>query len=101
MSNRGTIRKRRVESLLGKWASDRTVCEGPKTASELLGAFIYARRKLIGLRQEDLANRVDLARVSIVGIEAGRNHVSLPLLVRLAHALDLSPAQMLTEAGIG
>jgi putative transcriptional regulator len=46
-------------------------------------------RTAAGLRQEDLAERVDVSRQTIISIESGRYNPSLELAWRLSKALRL------------
>jgi transcriptional regulator with XRE-family HTH domain len=48
-----------------------------------------------GYSQEELADRADLDRTYISGIERGRRNVSLLNIWRLAGALDTAPATLL------
>jgi len=63
-----------------------------------LGKAVRKRRLSMGLSQEALAERADLHWTYIGGIERGERNVSLINIVRLARALDLTPARLL--AGI-
>lgn len=47
-------------------------------------------RTAAGLRQEDLADRVDVSRQTIISIEGGRYNPSLELAWRLSRALGVS-----------
>ena len=49
------------------------------------------------MTQDDLAQRVNLGRTSIVNIESGRQRVHLHTFVALADALEVSPAELLPE----
>lgn len=54
-------------------------------------------RRQKGMTQDDLGQRVNLGRTSIVNIESGRQRVHLHTFVGLADALELSPAELLPE----
>ena len=47
------------------------------------------RESVIGLTQQDLANRVGVTRQSIIFVEQGRFRPSVELALRLARALDV------------
>jgi putative transcriptional regulator len=47
-------------------------------------------RSAAGLRQEDLAERVDVSRQTIISIEGGRYNPSLELAWRLSRALGVT-----------
>ena len=49
----------------------------------------------MGLSQEALAERADLHWTYIGGIERGERNVSLINIVRIARALELTPARLL------
>ncbi|MFJ6569934.1 helix-turn-helix domain-containing protein [Streptomyces sp. NPDC091292] len=70
--------------------------EGPKEAAlaaELdaawdLGQAVYDRRTELGLSQAELALRAGMAQPKISNIEGGDGIPTIPLLLRLAQALD-------------
>ena len=67
-----------------------------------IGKRIREERKALGFEQKDLAQEVDLARTSIVNIEAGRQAVSIHVLYKIARALGVSVMALLPEgAGDG
>lgn len=68
-----------------------------KRLYELLGERVKARRKAQELSQDQLAKQVDLTRTSISNIEAGRQHLPLHVLYRLAHCLQCRPHELLPE----
>ena len=51
-----------------------------------------------GLSQEALAERADLHRTYISGIELGKRNLGLVNLYRLARALDLTASELLATA---
>lgn len=53
------------------------------------------RKRLPGMTQDQLAERVGLSRTSITNIEQGRQHVSLHQLYAIAEALQVSPEILL------
>ncbi|MDQ2842615.1 MAG: helix-turn-helix domain-containing protein [Acidobacteriota bacterium] len=74
---------------------DRGVIPDPRIQ---LGKTLRQRRLSMGLSQEALAERADLHWTYIGGIERGERNVSLINIVRIARALELTPARLL--AGI-
>lgn len=66
-----------------------------KNLKVALGETVREYRKRLGVSQEALAELSDLHRTYIGGIERGERNVSLENIVRLAHALKISPSQLL------
>lgn len=60
-----------------------------------LGNNIRAERLKIGLSQEALADKADLDRSYVGGVERGERNVSLINIVRLARALGVAPGNLL------
>lgn len=60
-----------------------------------LGSTIRDLRKQLGISQEMLAERSELHRTYIGGIERGERNVSLENIVRIARSLRVSPSQLL------
>lgn len=60
----------------------------------ILGSAIRALRKQRGLSQEKLAELADVHRNFVGLIERGERNVGIQAIVRLAFALDVSPAQV-------
>lgn len=61
----------------------------------VVGKRIRERRLELGLSQEKLAERAQLHRTYIYQVESGGHNVALLNLVRIARALQLTPAQLL------
>ena len=59
-----------------------------------LGARIRALREAAGISQEELANRADLHRTYIGGIERGERNVGVLNLLQIARALKVRPAEL-------
>lgn len=59
------------------------------------GKRVRALRTSLGLSQEELAERANLHRNYIGGIERGERNLGLINLVQLAHALSVKPAKLL------
>jgi transcriptional regulator with XRE-family HTH domain len=62
-----------------------------------IGKRIRIERKALGFEQKDLAQEVELARTSIVNIEAGRQAVSIHVLFKIARALAVDISELLPE----
>jgi methanogenic corrinoid protein MtbC1/DNA-binding XRE family transcriptional regulator len=65
-----------------------------------LGQHVRGLRNKKGWTQEQLAESTRLTRGSIVAVEAGKQNVSMDLVIRLANALEASPADLLSGKGI-
>ncbi len=59
---------------------------------EYIGRQIAKIRNEKGLSQEDLADAADVNRGYISRIENGRVAFSVPILLKIAHALGVSPS---------
>jgi CheY-like chemotaxis protein/DNA-binding XRE family transcriptional regulator len=62
------------------------------------GASVRSLRHSLGLSQEALAERADLHRTYIAGIEGGTRNVTLKSIEKLARALQVSTAALLNHA---
>lgn len=65
-----------------------------------LGTSIRSRRHDLGLTQEELAWRASLHRTYIADVERGVRNVTLRTVGQLAHALDVSVADLLAGVGL-
>ncbi len=63
-----------------------------------VGRRIRETREKRGLTQKALATLVGLKRTSVTNIERGNQKLLLHTLVELAHALQVTPAELLGEA---
>jgi transcriptional regulator with XRE-family HTH domain len=75
----------------------------PDRAAKLqrqFGSTVRTERVARQLTQQDLAFNAGLSLTYIGEIERGQRMVSLDTLQRVATALELSPAQLLTKAGL-
>jgi transcriptional regulator with XRE-family HTH domain len=63
-----------------------------------LGAAIRAKRKELGVSQEELAITAGVERSNMGKIERGENNLSVLNLVRVAEALDSTAADILADA---
>jgi transcriptional regulator with XRE-family HTH domain len=60
------------------------------TLLQTIGENVRKRRRVLGLTQEKLAERAGIGRHFLSDIETGRRHISVPTLIRLAAALNMS-----------
>jgi len=60
-----------------------------------LGEIIQARRKVLGMKQKNLAVAVEISRGSLANVETGRQSVLVHQLYKFAKALDLQPHELL------
>jgi transcriptional regulator with XRE-family HTH domain len=65
----------------------------------LLGVAIRARRKVLDLSQEALADQAGIDRSHMGKIERGERNVTLLNVAKLAHALSCKPSDLLVDAG--
>lgn len=63
-----------------------------------LGKNIKIRRQLLGLRQEDLAEKCQYSTSHIGAIEKARTIPSLETIIRIANALDVTVDELLYES---
>jgi CheY-like chemotaxis protein len=68
-----------------------------RNISERLGASVRRLRSHLGISQEELAERADLHRTYIAGIEGGARNLTLKSIDRLARALQVSIAALLLD----
>ena len=68
---------------------------------ELFGAVVRRHRHERGLSQERLAEAAGLSQRYLSVLERGENSPTLNVIVRLAAALDLSPAELLDAISRG
>jgi transcriptional regulator with XRE-family HTH domain len=64
------------------------------------GRAIRRRRRELDLSQEELAERAELHRNYVSGIETGTRNPSLKNIEKLAKALDTSIARLFTDYGV-
>ena len=62
-----------------------------------IGTILYERRNAKGLSQEELAERVNISTTHMSHIETGNTKLSLPVLVRLAEALQVRTDDLLYD----
>jgi ribosome-binding protein aMBF1 (putative translation factor) len=87
--NHSQWKTRRTKRLLGE-----TVEESPSYTEAghalALGQAVYDRRIALGISQAELARRAGMTQPQISNIEGGDSVPTIPLLTRLASALDAS-----------
>jgi transcriptional regulator with XRE-family HTH domain len=67
-----------------------------ETPRDLVGKNVAALRKKAGYSQEELAFRADVHRTEVSLIERGKRDPRLDTLVKLARALGVAPAILIT-----
>ena len=58
------------------------------------GNIVKKKRKLLKLSQEELAERADLHRTYVGGIEQGRRNLGLLNILKVAEALKVEPEDL-------
>jgi transcriptional regulator with XRE-family HTH domain len=74
--------------------------KGKANIKDRFGFAIKQRRNDLGISQEELAHRAGLHRTYIGDVERGGRNRSLENIQRLAAALEISIADLLTEYGV-
>jgi hypothetical protein len=64
---------------------------------EALRAFLIERRKIAGLRQVDLAERLGRTQSYVSNIEIGQKRIALIELIEWAEAVGFDPEEAITE----
>lgn len=70
----------------------------PETVAVAFGRAVRRLRGAAGLSQEELADRMDVARTYVVDVEHGRRNVTIRNVARFAKALDTSVGQLMRTA---
>lgn len=70
-----------------------------RRAQRRLGERIRERRSERGFTQEDLAARANVSAVYLSRVEQGNTDVGLDVMVRIAAALDVPIASLISEPG--
>lgn len=65
---------------------------------DILAANLRRRRDALGFSQEELADRAQIDRTHVSKIERSVHSPTVDVLGRLARALDMSPAELISEA---
>lgn len=79
----------------GVQGSDRSPAE--HALLKAFGAAIPARRKALGLTQEQLAEHAELHTNYISSTERGERNVSLQNISRIAAALEMAPSELVAS----
>lgn len=69
-----------------------------KDTIEKIGHVLRMRRYDLRLSQDDLAQRAQMHRSYISGIENGSKNISIGMFLRMADALDIEPEKVLRYA---
>lgn len=64
-----------------------------------LGAAVRAERKARGLSQEALADKADIDRSYMGGIERGEHNIAIINFLKIANALGVKASSLLDKAG--
>lgn len=67
----------------------------PQDVKVLFGKRVRQLRLDSGLSQEQLANKAELDRSYVGGVERGERNISLENICKLAVALEMSPSRLL------
>lgn len=67
----------------------------PNSFYEHIGATIKARRRVLGMKQKNLAAKLGISRGSLANIEIGRQCLLVHQLYRFASVLELQPQDLL------
>lgn len=76
-------------------SSERETNSSPITAC--FGITVRSLRRRLGISQQALAERAELHRTYIADVERGGRNVTLRTMERLAHGLEVSMAELLTQ----
>lgn len=60
-----------------------------------IGRIIQARRKALGMKQEELAQKLGISRGGLANIETGRQNMLVHQLYRFAASLECAPQELL------
>jgi transcriptional regulator with XRE-family HTH domain len=74
--------------------------ENPDDIRVLFGKAVRKRRQELGISQEELADRAYLHRTYVGDVERGERNISLQNIQKLAIALEISIANLLTNYGV-
>lgn len=72
----------------------------PEELRRLYGSNVRARRKELGLTQDELAVSLGVTQAYIAAIEAGVSWPRIAIFAKLAEALQTSPSALLSADGI-
>ncbi|MGW0668992.1 helix-turn-helix domain-containing protein [Streptomyces sp. NPDC002746] len=85
--NHAQWKTRRTRKLLGETAEE-SLAYVEAGYAFALGQAVYDRRAVLGISQAELARNAEMTQSQISHIESGDSVPTLPLLTRLAKALD-------------
>ena len=71
-----------------------------RSQTEALGAFIRAQRRLADLSLREMATLADVSNAYLSQVERGLHQPSVRVLTAIAQALNVSPEELLAEAGL-
>jgi DNA-binding Xre family transcriptional regulator len=94
-NDNGAPMKKRSENGIGMKCPH---CDGTGRLSlerATYGEMILARRKAMGMTQDELSKKVMLSRAQIANVETGRSDIPMKTLQRFAEALECSPRDLL------
>lgn len=69
----------------------------PRSVKSHFGLKVRSLREERGFSQEELAERADLHRNYVGGVERGERNVGLENIVKLAKALSVSPKELFAD----
>lgn len=75
----------------------RTRSEPNRDFYAAVGQKIAETRKRLGVTQEALASKITLTRTSVINIEKGRQQLLVHMLIDIARALQVNPADLIPE----
>ncbi len=67
----------------------------------MFGKELRKRRLAVGFSQEQVAARAGVTREYVSMLEAGKNSPTIDVFIRLCHAVDAAPADVITVLARG
>jgi len=65
-----------------------------------LGDAIRVRRNQLSMSQEALADAAKISRTHMGEVERGKRNISFTAVVRIARAVEMTPSELVTAAGL-